>query len=104
MRQNAPLRCAARRWEDRFAILLARQSPAALTGRSEGLGEPKAACGLSSCYESSRKRLQIAVLRWYNVIKNLHVRVKVCAGREDADVKTYKGFAAGNERADHGRF
>ena len=40
--------CAARRWEDRYAILLARLSPAALTGRSEGLGEPKFACGLCS--------------------------------------------------------
>ena len=78
--------------------------PAARTGKSEGVGESKSACGLCSFYESPRKRLQIAVLRWYNVIKNLHVRVKVCAGREDADVKTYKGFAAGNERADHGRF
>ena len=38
MRQNALLRCAARRWEDRFAILLARQNPAALTGRIEGWG------------------------------------------------------------------
>ena len=48
MRQNAPLRCAARRWEDRFAILLARRSSAALTGRIEGMGESKSACGL--CY------------------------------------------------------
>ncbi len=31
--------------EDRFAILLARLSSAALTVRSEGMGESKPACG-----------------------------------------------------------
>ena len=38
MRQNAPLRCAARRWEDRFAILLARLSSAALPSGVRGWG------------------------------------------------------------------
>jgi hypothetical protein len=89
MRQNAPLRCAARRWEDRFAILLARLSSAALTGRMRGWGSRspladfvltylprKSQAGYENLYlnnmifhEKITKNIEIVQLIWIVVVK-----------------------------------
>uniref|UniRef100_I5AQ72 Uncharacterized protein n=1 Tax=Eubacterium cellulosolvens (strain ATCC 43171 / JCM 9499 / 6) TaxID=633697 RepID=I5AQ72_EUBC6 len=76
MRQNAPRDAQLADKKIAYAILLARQSPAALTGRMRGMGESMSACGLCSS-AFLRILLVIALGIFYKRINGYNVDIKL---------------------------